>query len=310
MVVLALFGALLLVAAFTLAWLALGRTEAEAGGITRSLAMLQAMSRAPEELKKDVDRPFSERVLDPLLERITRLGARLTGGDAAVRIQRKLDHAGSPAGWTIDRVASTKVVGAIAGAAISLLLVVILGPGIAIAILLVGVGAALGFFGPDMWLYQRSYDRAESISDELADSIDLLTISVESGLGFDAALQQVARNTEGPLGEEFARVLKEMQLGVGRSAAMRNLADRTKVDDLKSFIGALVQADAFGVPIGQVLRTQSKEMRLKRRQYAEKRAQQVPVKITVPLILLILPCLFIAVMGPAVLAIMDSGFGG
>ena len=128
---------------------------------------------------------------------------------------------------------------------------------------------------------------------ELPDAIDLLTICVESGLGFDAALQQVARNTEGPLAEEFSRVLREMQIGSSRADALRAMGERTSVADLRTFVGAMVQADAFGIPIAQVLRVQSAEMRVKRRQRAEEKAQQVPVKITIPLIFCILPTLFI-----------------
>ena len=144
---------------------------------------------------------------------------------------------------------------------------------------------------------------------ELPDAIDLMTISVESGLGFDAAVQQVAKNTEGPLADEFARVLREMQIGQCRSDALRALAERTNVPELQTFVSAMVQADAFGIPIAQVLRVQSSEIRVKRRQRAEEKAQQVPVKITIPLIFTILPCLFIAVMGPAAISIMDN-FGG
>jgi tight adherence protein C len=144
---------------------------------------------------------------------------------------------------------------------------------------------------------------------ELPDAIDLLTISVESGLGFDAAIQQVAHSTEGPLADEFSRALREMQIGQRRSEALRAMAERTSVADVRTFVSAMVQADAFGIPIAQVLRVQSSEIKVKRRQRAEEKAQQVPVKITVPLIFCILPCLFIAVMGPAVLGIMDSFSG-
>jgi tight adherence protein C len=144
---------------------------------------------------------------------------------------------------------------------------------------------------------------------ELPDAIDLMTISVESGLAFDAAVQQVAQNTSGPLADEFSRVLREMQIGQGRANALRAFADRTNVDDVRSFVTAMVQADSFGIPIASVLRVQSHEMRVKRRQRAEEKAQKVPVKITVPLIFCILPCLFIAVMGPAVIHIMDSFAG-
>ena len=159
---------------------------------------------------------------------------------------------------------------------------------------------------PNLYLYQKSHERAERLQRDLPDAIDLLTISVESGLGFDAAVQQVARNTEGPLAEELSRVMREMQIGQGRADALRAMGERTSVGDLRTFVGAMVQADSFGIPVAQVLRVQSAEMRVKRRQRAEEKAQQVPVKITIPLIFCILPTLFIAVMGPAVLSIMDS----
>lgn len=135
--------------------------------------------------------------------------------------------------------------------------------------------------------------------------VDLLTISVEAGLGFDAALQQIARNTEGPLAGELSR-LQEMQIGRSRSESLRGLGERTKINDLKTFVGAMVQADAVGVPIAQVLRVQSGEMRTKRRQRAEEKATEVPVKIMIPVILFILPCLMIIAMGPGVPSMIES----
>jgi tight adherence protein C len=166
-----------------------------------------------------------------------------------------------------------------------------------------------GYMAPNMYLYQQTYDRSDKLQRALPDAIDLLTISVESGLGFDAACQQVARNTEGPLADEFARMLQEMQIGRGRSEALRSLANRTNLPDLRAFVSAMVQADAFGIPVGQVLRVQSSEIRVKRRQWAEEAAQKVPVKILVPLIFCILPCLFIAVLGPAGISIMNNFSG-
>jgi tight adherence protein C len=163
-----------------------------------------------------------------------------------------------------------------------------------------------GYMAPNFYLYQRAYDRAAVMQKALPDAIDLLTISVESGLGFDAAVAQVARNTEGPLAEEFARMLQEMQIGRGRTDALRSMADRTNLPDLRGFVSAMVQADAFGIPIGQVLRVQSSEIRVKKRQWAEEQAQKVPVKILIPLIFCILPCLFIVVLGPAGITIMDN----
>jgi tight adherence protein C len=141
------------------------------------------------------------------------------------------------------------------------------------------------------------------------DALDLLTISVEAGLGFDAALAHVARNIEPPLSDEFARVLQEMQIGLGRAGALRALGERTTLEEMRGFVSAMVQADAFGIPIGKVLRVQSAEIRVKRRQRAEEQAQKLPVKILMPLIFFILPCLFIVVLGPAALSIIGMFSG-
>ncbi len=285
------------------------RSDAEASGINKSLAVLEAMSLAPNELTQDLEKPFADRVLDPLLKRFLGLGRRLSGADTGERIHRRLELAGNPPGWTVDRIVSSKVVAGIGGFVFGSLFAMVISPGFTIQILMVAGGLVMGFYAPNLWLYQQSYDRQEKIQRSLPDAIDLLTISVESGLGFDAAIQQVSRNTAGPLAEEFARVLREMQIGQGRTEALRALADRTNLADLRSFVSALVQADAFGIPIGQVLRVQSGEMRVKRRQRAEEKAQQVPVKITIPLIFCILPCLFLAVMGPAAISMLDNFAG-
>ncbi|MDO9458445.1 type II secretion system F family protein [Nocardioides sp.] len=275
-------------------------------GVTRSLAVLEAMTTAPAELKEELERPFDERVLKPLQARLLAIGRRLTGADTSDRLQRKLDYAGNPRDWTADRVVSVKVLGAIALLMVGFALALVMGVSAPVLVLMTAGGLVLGFFLPDFYLYQTAYNRSEQLARELPDAVDLLTISVESGLGFDAACQQVSRNTEGPLSEEFARMLAEMQIGQTRSAALRGMSDRCNVPDVKTFVGAMVQADAFGIPIGGVLRVQSSEMRVKRRQRAETKAQQVPVKITVPLIFCILPCLFVAVMGPAALQIVDN----
>ncbi len=233
----------------------------------------------------------------------------MTGRDSADRIRHKLDLAGNPAGWDADRVIAMKVMGAVAGLVIGFLVTLLFGAGASVTVFGSAAGLAIGFLAPNLYLYQVGYDRANRMQRELPDAIDLMTISVESGLGFDAAVQQVATNTEGPLSEEFARVLREMQIGSSRSDSLRKLADRTTVPEVNTFVSAMVQADAFGIPIAQVLRVQSSEIRVKRRQRAEEKAQQVPVKITIPLIFTILPCLFVAVMGPAAISIMGN-FGG
>jgi tight adherence protein C len=282
----------------------------EAQGISKSLIVMQAFSTAPDALKKDLDPGFNERVLTPVLARFVGIGRRLTPKDYAERLQHKLDVAGNPPGWTVDRIVSLKVVGigvgVVAGALFSLLLGWSLPRGCVVT-LLAGIA---GYYGPNLYLYQRGHDRTEKMQRELPDALDLLCISVEAGLGFDAALSQVARNTTGPLAQELARVLQEMQIGLGRSGALRALGERNTLPDLRSFTSAMVQADAFGIPVGQVLRVQSNEIRLKRRQRAEEQAQKVPVKIMIPLVLFILPSLFIAVIGPAVISMMTTFSSG
>src|SRR3954447_17250793 len=266
------------------------------------------MTNAPKELNRELEKPFGERILAPLQARAVGIGRRISGGNTPGRVRRQLDLAGNPVGWTVDRVLSGKVIGAVVGLVGGLVFQLMLHSPTVKIVVVVGV-TVVGFFAPNLYLYQKAHERAERLLKDLPDAIDLLTISVESGLAFDAAVQQVARNTEGPLAEEFSRVLREMQIGQGRAQALRGLAERTEVDDVKGFVTAMVQADSFGIPIANVLRVQSAEIRTKRRQRAEEQAQKVPVKITVPLIFCILPTLFIAVMGPAVIHIMDSFSG-
>jgi len=297
---------LILVAIFVVAMAF--RSDNEVQGVGRSLAVLEAMTSAPQEIKDELDRPFGERVLEPLQGRALKVGRRLSGSDSAERLRHKLDLAGNPRDWGADRVVSLKVIGAVALGFVGLALGLAGGASALTLVLVTLGGLAIGFFIPDLYLYQTAYNRAERMRRELPDAIDLLTISVESGLGFDAACQQVARNTEGPLAEEFRRMLSEMQIGQSRSESLRGMAERSDVDELRSFVTAMVQADSFGIPVGQVLRVQSSEIRVKRRQWAEAKAQQVPVKITVPLIFCILPCLFVAVMGPAAIQIMNNVF--
>ena len=301
-----LLGTVLIFSALFIVFAAVG-AGAERRGVSRSLEVLEAMTSAPTELKAELDKPFGERVLEPLYQRAQVLGRRITGADQVERIRQRLDRAGNPPGWTVDRVATGKVLGVIAGFVFSMFFgFVVLGVGLSAGIVLVTGSTVLGFYAPTIYLYNEGAKRDQIMQKSLADAIDLLTISVEAGLGFDAALQQVAKNTEGPLAGEFGRVLQEMQIGRGRSDAMRALAERTKLPDIRSFVSAMVQADSFGIPIAQVLRVQSSEIRTKRRQRAEEKAAEVPVKIMIPVVLFILPCLMIVVIGPAAVSIAQE----
>ena len=290
---------------------AVGVFDNDARGVSKSLAVVEAFSTAPPALQDELQPSFKDRVLVPLTDRFIALGNKFTPAGYGDRVRRKLELAGNPPGWTVERVAALKILGFLALLLGSVLFTLVVGTSPGVSTVIVAATAVLGYFAPNIYLYQRAAERADAMRKTFSDALDLLTISVEAGLGFDAALSHVAKNVEGPLAQEFARVLQEMQIGQGRASALRALGDRTSLEEMRSFVSAMVQADAFGIPIGQVLRVQSAEIRVKRRQRAEEKAQKLPVKILFPTILLILPCLFIVVLGPAAISIMDafSGIG-
>jgi tight adherence protein C len=173
-------------------------------------------------------------------------------------------------------------------------------------VLTLGLLAILGFFGPDVWLTRKIDDRRLAMQRALPDVLDLLVISVEAGLGFDSAMARVVATVPGPLSEEFFRMLQETRVGVSRRDAMRHLTDRTDLDELRSFLLAMMQAEAFGVAISQVLRVQADEMRVQRRQRAQEKAFAAPVKMVFPLVFCIFPALFIVLLGPAAIQIFNT----
>jgi tight adherence protein C len=275
--------------------------------MARRQALLENFRANPVPLRQqELQVPFAERIIGPLIKRFVGAGRRLTPDERMDKIRSRLDLAGNPPGWDVDRILGLKALGLLVGILAGIAVPPLFGAGARGILLITLALALLGWFGPTMWIYQVGYDRTEQIRRELPDALDLLTISVEAGLAFDAAVAQVARNSDGPLAKELFRVLQEMQIGTGRVDALRALADRTDVEELRIFVGAMVQADTFGIPIANVLRIQSKEMRIKRSQRAEEKAQQVPVKILFPLIFCILPALFIVVMGPAGIKIFQQ----
>jgi len=236
------------------------------------------------------------------------LGRALTPPGTLARINRLLSTAGRPAAWPLGRVVAAKLVMAVIAAALGLLLVAA-HPSLALGLGMLVV-VAVAYVVPELLLYSRGQERQQAIALELADTLDQMTIAVEAGLGFESAMARAGHNGRGALAEELVRTLQDIAVGHPRREAYLALAERTGVRDLQRFVRAVVQADAYGVSIADVLRTQAAEMRLKRRQRAEEKAMQIPVKVIFPLVLCILPTLFIVLLGPAAMSIVHAFSGG
>lgn len=223
---------------------------------------------------------------------------------AIARIERELTLAGSPSGWTAAGVITAKTIGLALGALIFLLFAA---SGFSIIKMIVGVlVVALGYFYPDVRLRSIRQDRQKTIQRELPDVLDQVTMSLESGLGFEAAFSHVGQRRTGPLGEEVLRAVQDMRLGLSRREAYEALAERTDVPDLNRFVRAIGQAEQHGVPVSKVVRAQAHEMRYTRKKRAEADAQRVPIKILAPLFICIFPVLFAVILTPAFISITNS----
>lgn len=250
--------------------------------------------------------PISDRIFVPIIRKVSDFIVRFTPQTTLERTTRQLELAGNPRNWSaaqfwIIRGVATVVLGGLVfmmmtrnNAEMSRRLLYGLG------------GAALGFYLPAMFLRSMIDRRKQAIIKKLPDALDLMTICVDAGLTFNAAMQKVSEKWEDPLSDEFGRVIYEMQLGKSRRQALKDMSDRTDVPDVTSFIAAVLQAEQLGVGIGKVLRIQSEQMRVRRRQRAEERAQQAPVKMTFPLVFLIFPSIFIVLLGPAGIQVARS----
>ena len=231
------------------------------------------------------------------------ISRRLSTSHYEQRLQRRLDRAGNPRNWPVERLLAVKGVGLLLGAAVGVLVGLHHG---ALVLLLAIVFGAFGLFLPDLLIHNLGEHRQEALSAGLPDALDMLTVCVEAGLGFEAALARVAQDVAGPIGEEFARALQEMQVGLSRVEALRAMAERTAVPEIRIVVSALAHSAELGISIGDVLREQSREMRIRRRQRAEEKAQKLPVKILFPLLLCLLPAMFVVVLGPAVIQVLHT----
>jgi tight adherence protein C len=274
----------------------------------RSKARLGNLVPATTDLRQAMlERSAGERILKPGVAALAQRGRRLTPTGMVSSLEKRIRLAGVETEWPIERALAGKVVFGGIGGVLGLLLL-LSSPGLS-TMLIAAAFLALGYMVPDALFYNMATKRQGSMQLELADAMDQITITVEAGLGFEAAIDRLARVGDTPLKREFARMLHELRLGASRKQALDNLVLRTQVPDLRKFVHAVAQADVYGIPIAQVLRVQSAELRDKRRQAAEEKAMKVPVKILMPLVLCILPALFIVILGPAGIRIAETFSG-
>ena len=248
--------------------------------------------------------PLRERAIAPALQGLTDLGRRFTPVGYVDKVRMKFVYAGEPNADAVDRYLAVQVLAMAVGVVLSLFAIFSLTGMFRLAVIVFGL--LLGFLGPSATLNRRVADRQHQLRIKLPDILDLLTISVEAGLGFEQALDRTVSAVPGPLSEEFARMLGEVRAGSSRADAMRALEVRCHVPEVRSFVLAILQADTFGVSIGRVLRAQADEMRVKRRQMAQERAQKAPVKMLIPMVFCIFPALFVIVLGPALINIYKT----
>src|SRR5919106_2075149 len=305
-----IFGALVLIGALAVIAVSLRRDARgeEADPLQARLAEFIQRGDVTSLEEIELSQPFSERVIIPIVRRLGEFSARFTPQKAIQDTAKRLELAGNP--WPID--AATFL-------AIRFILAVVLG-GFLVAVVLISppsnptdnflyIGGATfaGFYLPHLMLTSRITRRQKEIRKAMPDALDLLTICVEAGLGFDAAMSKVSEKWENELSLAFARVIREVQLGKVRREALKTMADRLGIPEMTSFVAAIIQSEQLGVSMAKVLRIQSDQMRVKRRQRAEEEAHKAPIKMIIPMALLIFPTIMIIILTPAALQIMGSG---
>jgi tight adherence protein C len=279
------------------AWAASTSLEAHSAG-RNSLSAIddyQLVDVRDEEMRQ----PIGARVFAPAGRAVTDLARRLTPVGYVDGIRRKIVLAGNPPGYEVDRFLTMKLLAVGSVIVWIVLAVMFMSDSPAMAILLVILASGVCIFGPDIILDGKIKRRREEIERRLPDTLDLLVISVEAGLGFEQALERTAAAVPGPLSEESRRMLQETRMGASRADALRALDERTQVEDLRTFILAMLQADAFGVSVSRILRGQADEIRIRRRQHAQELSQKAPIKMLFPLAVCIFPAVFVVVLLPA-----------
>jgi tight adherence protein C len=258
----------------------------------------------------ELSQPFTQRVIAPILKGLASFITRFTPANTIEATRHNLELAGRPYNWGPTEFFGFRVLGGVVLGVFAFLLLWMGKQPFQIHVIGTIVGVALGFMLPVLWLSGKIRRRQDEVIKALPDALDLLTICVEAGLGFDAAMAKVAEKWENELSRAFGRVIHEIRLGKLRREALREMEHNVGVTDVTSFVAAVIQADQLGVSMAKVMRIQSEQMRIKRRQRAEEKAHQAPIKMLFPMVFLIFPSIYIVLLGPAVLVIMNSGVMG
>ncbi len=270
-----------------------------------------ASRSAPVTLEEiELSQPFSQRVIRPILETAASFVTRFAPANALERTAHQLELAGRPYNWGPTEYFGVRVLASLLLGVFAFLLLTVSGQLLTTRIIGTLIGLALGYLLPALWLRSTIRRRQDEVVKALPDALDLLTICVEAGLGFDAAMSKVAEKWDNELSRAFARAIQEIQLGKLRREALREMDHNLEVPDITSFVAAVIQADQLGVSMAKVMRIQSEQMRIRRRQRAEEKAHQAPVKMLFPLVFLIFPAIYIVLLGPAVLVLLGSGVLG
>jgi tight adherence protein C len=304
MILPALF-ALLLIAGIAVIAVGVSRNR-QVDAIGERLNQFTERAMSLEDL--ELQQPFFQRVIVPMSKSLLTALGKYGPKQSAERLRLNLQQAGNPGNITPLMFSGLRIVLA-AVLFITFGFVTLRTMDFIQAMLYTVMGVVIGYLLPGIWLGQQIKKRKHNIVKSLPDALDLLTIAVEAGLAFDSGIQRVADKWENELSKEFRRVLGDMRLGRTRRDSLKDLASRTGVEDVQTFTAAIIQADQLGVSMAKILRIQSDQMRVRRRQRAEEAAQKAPVKMLFPMVFLIFPALFVVILGPAVPRIM-TGLGG
>jgi tight adherence protein C len=278
-----------------------GSVTSERAEVRESLRRLEGY-QIQDVRDQEMLAPIGERVFTPLLEGLTGVARRFTPAGFGEGVAEKLVFAGSPANLNVDKVLVMKLLGIVSVLVWAPLVLALHFKGI-LALVAIALLWGASFLYPDVLINRKIADRQKEISRKLPDILDLLVISVEAGLGFEQALDRTCTAVPGALSDEFRRMLHEIRIGSSRADALRAMADRSSVPELRQFILAMLQADTFGVSISRLLRAQADDMRIRRRLKAQEQAQKAPVKMLFPLVFCIFPSIFVVIIGPAFIQI-------